>query len=164
MPATAPPITPQAAEALTALGRAVRDTRKGLGLSAVSVAEAAGLSRPTLHRIEKGEASVSLGAVQQVLTVLGLSIACVPLAASRGAGASRAGWLPARIRSADYPWLRQLAWQLHGPQDLTPREALGIYERNMRHLDAVTLTPDEKDLIDALRLAFADPSEAEAGV
>jgi hypothetical protein len=72
--------------------------------------------------------------------------------------ASRRGWLPASVRIADYPWLKELAWQVHGPQELTPREALGIYERNWRHLDPEALSPHERDLVDALRLALgSDP-------
>ena len=159
MPATAPLPTPQTTDALTALGVAVRRRRKALGISAVSAAEAAGLSRPTLHRIEKGEASVTLGACLQVLTVLGLEMAVSPREAGpRGEGRERTGrpsWLPARVRVDDYPRLRELAWQVPTGAELTPREALDIYERNARHLDAAGLTAEERDLVDALRLAFS---------
>ncbi|KQP12139.1 helix-turn-helix domain-containing protein [Pseudorhodoferax sp. Leaf267] len=157
MPAAAPQITPQSAEALSALGGAVRQRRKALGISAVAAAEAAGISRPTLHRIEKGEPAVTMGATMQVLVVLGLALVVEPEdEPGTAATAPRPGWLPARVRIADYPWLRQLAWQVQGAQELTPREALGIYERNWRHVDAQALTTAEQDLIDALRLALGD--------
>ena len=57
MPAASPSTTLQSKEALVTLGAAVRQRRKALRLSAVATAEAAGISRPTLHRIEKGEPS-----------------------------------------------------------------------------------------------------------
>lgn len=78
--------------------------------------------------------------------------------AAAPAEAHRQGWLPARIRIADYPGIKELAWQVHGPQELTPREALGIYERNWRHLDPATLSAAERDLVDALRLALGNDS------
>ena len=57
---------------------------------------------------------------------------------------------------ADYPQLEQLAWQVHGTDELTPAEALSIYRRNWRHVDANALEPRERDLIDALRIALGD--------
>jgi transcriptional regulator with XRE-family HTH domain len=142
---------------LGTIAAAIQLRRKELGVPAVAVAEAAGISRVTLHRIEKGEAAVTMGAYLRVMAALGLQLlAGTPPEVSTVA--QRPGWLPARIRIADYPWLKQLAWQVHGPQELTPREALGIYERNWRHLDPKTLSANEQDLVDALRLALgSDP-------
>jgi transcriptional regulator with XRE-family HTH domain len=160
MPAASPDLTAQASEALSAIGTAVRRRRKDLGISAVAVAEAAGISRVTLHRIEKAEPAVTMGAYLRVMVALGLQVAVRPKeeAAAVRREASRRGWLPASVRIADYPWLKELAWQVHGPQELTPREALGIYERNWRHLDPEALSPHERDLVDALRLALgSDP-------
>jgi transcriptional regulator with XRE-family HTH domain len=160
MPAASPDLTAQASEALSAIGTAVRRRRKDLGISAVAVAEAAGISRVTLHRIEKAEPAVTVGAYLRVMVALGLQVAVRPKEeeATVRREASRRGWLPASVRIADYPWLKELAWQVHGPQELTPREALGIYERNWRHLDPEALSPHERDLVDALRLALgSDP-------
>ena len=156
MPASSPELTPQSAADLAGIAAAVRRRRKDLNVSAVAAAEAAGLSRVTLHRIEKGESAVTIGAYLRVLAALGLQMtAGLPKPAAE---AHRPGWLPARIRIADYPWLKQLAWQIHGPQELTPREALGIYERNWRHLDPSALSADERDLVESLRLALGgDP-------
>ncbi|CAN7701706.1 helix-turn-helix domain-containing protein [Variovorax sp. LjRoot84] len=159
MPDPGPELTPQSAEALAAIGATVRRHRKDLGISAVAAAEAAGISRVTLHRIEKGEPAVTMAAYLRVLVALGLAVAIRPQEeAAAPAETHRRGWLPARVRIADYPGLKELAWQVHGPQELTPREALGIYERNWRHLDPTTLSPAERDLVDALRLALgSDP-------
>lgn len=159
MPAPSPDLTPQSAEALAAIGGVVRRRRKDLRISAVAAAEAAGISRVTLHRIEKGEPAVTMGAYLRVLVALGLAVAVRPQEeAAAPLEAHRRGWLPARVRIADYPGLKKLAWQVHGPQELTPREALGIYERNWRYLDPTTLAPAEQDLIEALRLALgSDP-------
>ena len=145
---------------MAVIGATVRRRRKDLGVSAVAAAEAAGISRPTLHRIEKGEPAVTMGALLRVLVALGLDVVVRPREESSAAVADPhpAGWIPVRIRIADYPWLKQLAWHVHGPQELTPREALGIYERNARHLDLAAISTEDKVLIDALRTAFgSDP-------
>lgn len=91
-----------------------------------------------------------------MLTVLGLEVAVSPREARPpGERRDRPNWLPARLRVDDYPRLRELAWQVPAGAELTPREALDIYERNARHLDPAGLTTEERDLVDALRLAFS---------
>ena len=55
MPAKPPPLPHTVAEQLSALGQQIRARRKALGVSATAAAEAASMSRVTLHRIEKGE-------------------------------------------------------------------------------------------------------------
>lgn len=116
------------------------------------------MSRVTLHRIEKGEPSVTMGAYINAMAALGLEFGILGSSNSiaETAEGGREGWIPARIRLADYPQLKQLAWQVHGTDALTPIEALGIYERNSRHLDLQALEPRERQLIDALRQALGD--------
>jgi hypothetical protein len=63
-------------------------------------------------------------------------------------------WIPARVRLADYPQLKALAWQIHGADSLTPAQAHSIYERNARHLDQKALFPSEQALMQALQVAF----------
>ncbi|MEX8519156.1 MAG: hypothetical protein AB3X44_11660 [Leptothrix sp. (in: b-proteobacteria)] len=58
---------------------------------------------------------------------------------------------PDRIRLADFPQLRQLAWHIPGATELSPPEALNIYERHWRHLDLDRMDPHERELLDALR-------------
>jgi transcriptional regulator with XRE-family HTH domain len=107
----------------------MRAQRKALRLSATVTAEAAGVSRVTLHRIEKGEPSVTMGAWCNAFTALGLSLqtrsAAESNTGSQAQQVDRRGWIPARIALADYPQLRALAWQVHGINTLTPTEALG---------------------------------------
>jgi transcriptional regulator with XRE-family HTH domain len=161
MPSTSPALTPQTSEDLASLGAALRLRRKELRVSAVVAAEAAGLSRVTLHRIEKGEPSVTMGAYMAVFAVLGLDVQLSPQGEKAApATTSRSGWIPARVRLADFPKLKELAWQVHGTGELSPREALDVYERNWRHLDAASLSAEEADLLDSLRRAF----ESNAGV
>ena len=159
MPANSPTLTPLAAHALTRIGESIRHRRKELRISSVAAAEAAGISRVTLHRVEKGEPSVTIGAYMKVLIALGLEANVRPPDTSAPEAAhGRTGWIPARVRITDYPKLKELAWQVHGTEELTPREALAIYERNWRHLDPTTLSEDERDLVDALRQGFgSDP-------
>ena len=150
----------QSAAQLQALGAQLRARRKALKVSSTAAAEAAGMSRVTLHRIEKGEPSVTAGAWANALAVLGLSLAALD---AEDASATNTGgipdtdlsqWIPVRVRLADYPQLRALAWQVHGTDTLTPVEALGIYERNARHLDTAAMTPAEQALLQALRAAL----------
>jgi transcriptional regulator with XRE-family HTH domain len=60
------------ATALVTMGARIRDRRKALEAYAVATAEVSGVSRVTLHRIERGEPSVSMGAYLSVAAALGL--------------------------------------------------------------------------------------------
>jgi len=132
---------------LHTLGGEIRARRKMLGVNATDTAESAGISRVTLHRIEKGEPSVAIGAYMNVMAALGLSLP--------GQGTTEATEkqevIPTRIKIDDYPQLRQLAWQVHGTASLRPLEARDIYERNWRHLDQSQLEDKERQLINALQ-------------
>lgn len=158
MPAKPPEITKAVTERLIEIGGQIRAHRKSLRVSAIVTAEAAGMSRITLHRIERGEPSVTMGAYLNVLAALGMDFAVIdqPASTANADDQEKPGWIPARIRLADYPQLKQLAWQLQGTDELKPVEALGIYERNWRHIDMSVLEPRERNLIDALRLVFED--------
>lgn len=158
MPARPPPTSPAAIAQLKLLGERIRTRRKALGINATVTAEAAGMSRVTLHRIEKGEPAVTIGAYLNVLVALGLDFGILTpdQPADTVGDDATAGWIPVRIRLRDYPQLKRLAWQVHGTDALTPVEALGIYERNRRHLDLAALEPQERELIDALRRALGE--------
>lgn len=156
MPAPPLAISDATSARLDALGQQIRTRRKALGINATVAAEAAGLSRVTLHRIEKGAPAVTMAAYLNVMAALGLdfSLNVTTDQAAVAPAADRTGWLPARVRLGDYPQLKQLAWQVHGIDELTPAEALSIYERNWRHIDVAALQPHEQQLVDALRLAL----------
>jgi len=166
MPSQHPTTDTQCTAQLQALGAQIRTQRKALRLSATVTAEAAGVSRVTLHRIEKGEASVTIGAWCNALAALGMSLQARSAAGAHADAAQRAdrvGWIPARVALADYPQLRSLAWQVHGTDTLTPVEALDIYERNARHLDLQAMSADEQALLQALRLALSRNLNASGG-
>ncbi len=145
---------------LRRLGEEVRSKRKSLRISATAASEAAGMSRVTWHRIEKGEPSVTIGAYLNAMAVLGLKLHLSDPQASSGQADRPAEEpsLPVRIRLSQYPQLRRLAWQVDGSEELTPREALDIYERNQRHLDLATMEAHERDLLDALQQVLAGGS------
>lgn len=156
MPAKPPIFSRATADQLIALGQQIRAHRKAVGVSATAAAEAAGMSRVTLHRIEKGAPAVTMGAYLNAMTALGLHIRLMmpeELSAAQRP-VNREGWIPARIPLRDYPQLKQLAWQVHGTETLSPPEAWDIYERNWRHIDEQALTACERQLIGGLRLAF----------
>jgi transcriptional regulator with XRE-family HTH domain len=136
----------------------LRARRKSLGLSAVAAAEAAGISRVTWHRLEKGEASVAAGSLLAAAAALGLRVELLAPAVTPEpptATDSLADHLPLRIRLRDFPQLRGLAWQVaDDAQELTPREALDLYERNWRHVQADAIEPREHALIRALQQVY----------
>ena len=158
MPAKPPETSNAAAEKLLELGQRIRAQRKLLRVSAVAAAESAGMSRVTLHRIERGEPSVTMGAYLNAMMALGMEF-CIK---GRSDSLSNTeiqdtrGWIPARIALGNYPQLKQLAWQVQGINELKPAEALDIYERNWRHVETLALEPEERNLIEALRLAFGE--------
>ncbi len=52
-------------------------------------------------------------------------------------------------------WYRsRLAWQMKSTAELTPEEALDLYERNWRHVDIKNMSEKEKELITTLLNAF----------
>jgi transcriptional regulator with XRE-family HTH domain len=159
MPARTPIIAPAVANKLIAMGKQIHAHRKALRINVTTAAEAAGMSRATLHRIENGEPSVTMGAYLNAMGALALDFGIIKPAESGAGGINddHEGWIPARIHLADYPQLKQLAWQVHGTDVLTPAEALSIYERNWRHVDANALEPGERQLVDALRIGIGEP-------
>jgi len=116
------------------------------------------MSRVTLHRIENGEPSVTMGAYLNAMEALNMDFGIIKPteSADHALDVDREGWIPARIHLADYPQLKQLAWQVHGTDELTPAEALSIYERNWRHVDVQALEPRERQLVDALRIGLGE--------
>jgi transcriptional regulator with XRE-family HTH domain len=162
---TAAPPNSAASVSLAALGALLKAQRKALKVSAVAAAESAGMSRITLHRIERGLPTVTVGAVQALAQALGCSL---QLAGPAGNGLASAVKAPsgsmananpeaalARATQAsqqaitlrDYPQLRLLAWQRADADTVSPEEALSMYERNWRHVQQAALPAHEKALL-----------------
>jgi len=144
MPAKAPRGGKTATTKLAALGARLRLHRRALRVTATELAEAAGMSRMTLHRIEKGEPSVTMGAYMSAIAALGLELQLTEPGVRREK--REKARLPQTIRVADYPQLKRIAWQL-ADTELTPKEAFALYERNWRHVDKKALDDQELDLI-----------------
>ena len=154
MPSKSPRISKESTETLKSLARTIRQRRKALGVSAVAAAEAAGMSRVTLHRIEKGEASVTMGAYVNAMSVMGLKLLVGNGSNSSPENTRDGSRIPVRIMLSEYPQLRQLAWHVQGTDELSAKEAWGVYERNRRHLDPESLEPHERELLEALQTAM----------
>ncbi|MGW0247031.1 helix-turn-helix domain-containing protein [Nocardia goodfellowii] len=153
MPATSPAIGTNARATLSNLGGRIRARRKGLRISATAAAEAAGISRVTLHRIERGEPSVTMGAYLNAITALGLNLETAepePGIIGHAPGKTTDKSSTSAIRIGDYPQLRRISWQLADTTELTPTEALNLYERNWRHVDQTELDARERDFIQHL--------------
>lgn len=134
---------------LADLGRRIRHERKRLKIAAQTAAEAAEISRVTLHRIEHGEPTVAIGLYMRALAALGLGLEVVGGAAT-STQATKNDDLEGGVRIDAYPQLRELAWQLHGLDRLPAQDALALYERNWRYVDHARMTPEEKALVKAL--------------
>lgn len=147
MPAQAPPVSDALLTSLKALGTRLRARREQLGISAVAAAEAAAMSRTTLHRIESGEPSVTMGAYLSAIDALGLALELLDPSSPQPDPVPEP---IERVRLDRYPQLQRLAWQQPGVTELSAQEALAVYERNWRHIDEAKLDPQERALITAL--------------
>lgn len=74
-------ILPKFTQLLEEMGENIKLARKRRKLTAIQVAERAGIARSTLYLVEKGDASVSMGAYFNVLRVLGVQNDFLKLAA-----------------------------------------------------------------------------------
>lgn len=148
MPAASPYTSPEQQADLERLGARLRERRKALGVTVVACAEAAGVSRVTMHRIEAGNSSVTIGAYCNVAAALGLHLV-VPILDAPAAA-------PAKLAVGEYPGLRTLAWQTDAGTTITETEALNLYERGWRYLDQETLTDHEKAFIQHLADTYSN--------
>lgn len=129
---------------ISELGAGIRKTRKALGLTMQELAEASGISRVTLHKVEKGDPSVSAGALASVALALGVPLKLdVPLVAETE-----------QIVVGDYRGLSSLTWQLNPTTTLSGYEAWSIYSKNWRHLDLSLVDANEGALIQQLSRMF----------
>lgn len=150
MPARSSAASENVLRILRMIGQQLRDRRRELRVSATTTAEAAGMSRVTLHRIERGEPSVAMGAYVSAASALGLSLEV----SNPSASGPPPRPLPESIALSRYPQLAKLAWQLKPGQKISPEEALQIYERNWRHIDFKLLTEKEREWLKTLLKAF----------
>ncbi|MDG2117326.1 MAG: helix-turn-helix domain-containing protein [Porticoccaceae bacterium] len=148
-------ISNDAISQLADIGQLIRQHRKSFKITANAVAQTAGISRVTLHRIEKGEPTVSMGAYLNVVSALDLQLQ-LSAEVTRGheANGSDLDKLPVRLSFSDYPQLKELAWHVQGVDELSLVEAHSIYERNKRFLDIENLSDSEQKLIELLGDAF----------
>lgn len=140
---------------LKQLGLAIRDQRKKLKVTAQATADAAGISRVSLYRLERGEGGTSLESYLNVLDALGLNVQVVERTLlSTHKAIEDAAVIPVRINLSNYPELKLLAWHLPGATELSAANAHGLYLRNWRHVNPSALDEREKRLINALGRAF----------
>ena len=103
------------------------------------------MSRITLHRIEKGNPSVTMGAYLSAIDALGLQFIVDPTNET-----APEPEIEQEIVIAEYPFLKRLSWQLGSLKTLSPKEALAIYERNWKFVNPEEMTPKERQLIECL--------------
>ena len=148
-------ISDDAVSQLADIGQLIRQHRKSFKITANAAAETAGISRVTLHRIEKGEPTVSMGAYLNVISALDLNLHLSAKTDTEStANADSVGKLQVRLSLSDYPQLKELAWHVRGVDEFSLVEAHSIYERNKRFLDSENLSDSEQALIELLGVAF----------
>lgn len=148
-------ISDNAVALLAEIGPLIRQYRKSFNITANAAAETAGISRVTLHRIEKGESTVSIGAYLNVISALDLTLNLSARGDARcEADGDSEETLPVRVSLKDYPQLKELAWHVQGVDELSLVEAHSMYERNKRFLDFENLSDREQTLIKLLKFAF----------
>ena len=86
MPAKATLLYPTQAKLLRELGQRLREARLRRRFTASLVAQRADISRPTLNKVEQGDAAVTMGTYLRVMSVLGLDKDLGMLAASDPVG------------------------------------------------------------------------------
>jgi transcriptional regulator with XRE-family HTH domain len=117
MPAKPPPLYPRSAAELRALGARLRDARLRRRFSMATVCARADISRPTLYKIESGDAAVTMGSYLQVLRVLGLERDIASIAKDDVLGRSlQDEALPARRRAPRRAGGAGASTKGHGPQ------------------------------------------------
>ena len=134
------------------MGARLRSHRKAQRVSVTAAAEAAGVSRETWHRLERGEPSVTIGAYLNAFLAVGLNLIIDDPRAPHAD--THKHTLPTSLVLSDYPQLSRLAWQLSPATVLTLREAHALYERNWRHIDRAALGDAERQLIQQLDVVF----------
>lgn len=72
MARTSPALLPRLARLLRGVGGNIRRARLRRAYTAATVAQRAGITRPTLARVERGDPAVALGIYARVLQALGL--------------------------------------------------------------------------------------------
>lgn len=144
-------------DALAILGQTILNHRKKLGVGSQTLSEFACISRVTLHRIERGEPSVNIGAYMQVCKALGLGLFALEKPSPLGVNLPDDLLFDAndpdgeQIPIQQYPQLKELAWQLKKDAVVSPKDALNIYERNWRFIDIENMSLQEKALIEQLK-------------
>ena len=67
-----PPVRPQHAKRVEALGQRLRTSRVARGMTQANLAERVGVDRTTIGKLEAGDAAISLATVLRVLSALGI--------------------------------------------------------------------------------------------
>ena len=150
MPSKSPKLLVSATDQLVQLAQRIRAQRKRLSVSATVTAQAAGLSRVTLYRIEKGDASVTIGSYLNVLSALGMALTPTE-GVTPGVDAQDLGGCDASVRISDFPQLKNIAWQLASDAQLSAKDAFATYERNWRYVDVAALSAKERALVERLK-------------
>ncbi|CAN5879026.1 helix-turn-helix domain-containing protein [soil metagenome] len=94
--------SPMARDAVALLGQTVATERRRQRRTTTDLAERAGISRDTLYRVERGDPTVAIGTMMELLVLLGVSLFgkdAAGLALEVAAGRRLLQLLPASVRN-----------------------------------------------------------------
>jgi len=120
-------ISNDAISQLADIGQFIRQHRRSFKNTANAAAQTAGISRGTLHRVEKSEPNVSMGAYLNEISALDLNLH-LSAKGSKGCevNGDDVGKLPVRLSFSGYPQLKELSWHVQGVDELSLVEAHSI--------------------------------------
>jgi transcriptional regulator with XRE-family HTH domain len=98
--------SPQAIDAMTVLGLEIARARRARRWTIDNLAERAGVSAPTMRKVEQGDPTVAIGTVFEVATLVGVALFDADRAGLRDLverGRTRLALLPSRVRESDGP-------------------------------------------------------------
>lgn len=144
-------------DVLKVIGEKIKAERKRLKLPQADTAEASGIDRRTLGRIEKGQSSVTIGAYVTVMNGLNIKLtATTPVDALKEEKQHREQFLPLLINLNEYRALRDCAWHITGEDFVEPSVAYRLYQERITLIDRKLLADKEIALMAALEKVYGD--------
>jgi transcriptional regulator with XRE-family HTH domain len=116
------PVPGRVAQALAKLGADLKNARRRRRVPMAYAADRAGISRSTLHKLERGDPGVSLGVLATALFGYGMLERLERMVDVRwdwGGVAQEEDWIPRRVRRR----IRVSPSQVTDPQRVTPRDS-----------------------------------------
>ncbi|WP_395339532.1 helix-turn-helix domain-containing protein [Ningiella sp. W23] len=155
MPKPTQKIHQDSIEALKDIGAEVKQFRKSHSLTQIILAETLEIDRRTLAKLERGDASITIGTAFHILKCLGFSVSVQsPTQCEALSEALDKEYLPMQIKLSDYPVLRRCAWQLKADDTVTPPVAFTLYQNKKSDFETRNMSRKEQSLVACLEQVY----------